>query len=65
MPDCVVGDPVRLRQVIVNLLGNAIKFTHAGEVALEVAVERGHGEQVRLHFVVRDTGIGIAAESRS
>ena len=64
VPDYVVGDPVRIRQVIVNLLGNAIKFTHAGEVALEVAIEGRTPEQVELHFVIRDTGIGIAPEKQ-
>ena len=59
---------VRIRQVIVNLLGNAIKFTHAGEVALEVALEvameESDPEQLQLHFVIRDTGIGIAPEKQ-
>jgi CheY-like chemotaxis protein/nitrogen-specific signal transduction histidine kinase len=68
VPDYVVGDPVRIRQVIVNLLGNAIKFTHTGEVALEVALgfapDGGSNEQVDLHFVIRDTGIGIAPEKQ-
>ncbi|MGB6946925.1 MAG: response regulator [Bryobacteraceae bacterium] len=64
VPDFVVGDPVRIRQVIVNLLGNAIKFTQSGEVALEVELEESTGEQVELHFVIRDTGIGIAPEKQ-
>jgi signal transduction histidine kinase/CheY-like chemotaxis protein len=64
VPDYVVGDPVRIRQVIVNLLGNAIKFTHTGEVALEVALDGHSGEQADLHFVIRDTGIGIAPEKQ-
>jgi signal transduction histidine kinase/CheY-like chemotaxis protein len=64
VPRYVVGDAVRIRQVIVNLLGNAIKFTHAGEVALEVAVDEAAAEQVQLHFVIRDTGIGIAPEKQ-
>ena len=53
-----------IRQVIVNLLGNAIKFTQSGEVALEVELEESTGEQVELHFVIRDTGIGIAPEKQ-
>ncbi len=64
VPDYVVGDPVRIRQVIVNLLGNAIKFTHTGEVALEVALDADSNEQADLHFVIRDTGIGIAPEKQ-
>jgi two-component system sensor histidine kinase/response regulator len=59
VPDSVWGDPVRLRQIIVNLVGNAIKFTDAGEVAVRVSMSSG---QVR--FEVRDTGMGIAEEHR-
>ena len=62
MPDIVVGDLGRLRQILVNLVGNAIKFTDRGEVALKVEVERTEGNQFTLHFVVSDTGIGIAPE---
>ena len=64
VPDYVIGDPVRVRQVVVNLLGNAIKFTHSGEVALEIGQEAGSDAEVELHFVVRDTGIGIAPEKQ-
>ena len=59
VPDSVVGDSVRVQQVIVNLVGNAIKFTHQGEVGIAVEVESGGDGQVTLHFSVRDTGIGI------
>lgn len=62
VPDLVVGDAPRLRQVLVNLVGNAIKFTSSGEVLLEVSLDERHDQEVKLHFVVKDTGIGIAAE---
>jgi two-component system, sensor histidine kinase and response regulator len=65
VPAYVVGDHVRTRQVLVNLLGNAIKFTNAGEVALDVAVTEQSDEEIELHFVIRDTGIGIAAEKQT
>ncbi|MDP2783485.1 MAG: ATP-binding protein [Sulfurimicrobium sp.] len=59
IPDGLRGDPVRLRQILINLLGNALKFTEQGEIALSVSPEsRGDG-MVCLHFQVRDTGIGI------
>jgi signal transduction histidine kinase/CheY-like chemotaxis protein/ligand-binding sensor domain-containing protein len=64
VPEVVVADPTRLRQVIINVIGNAIKFTAQGEVGLEVAVESRNRDQARLHFVVRDTGIGIAPEKQ-
>ena len=58
----VKGDPGRLRQILVNLVGNAIKFTDKGEVALKVELEREEENRVTLHFVVSDTGIGIATD---
>jgi signal transduction histidine kinase/CheY-like chemotaxis protein len=64
-PDRVVGDPVRLGQILINLLGNAIKFTNAGEVVLEVGLQSAEAGSMLLHFQVRDTGIGIAAEKQS
>ncbi len=61
VPACVRGDPVRLRQILLNLLGNAIKFTHAGEVVVNVSVEFRRAQATMLRFEVRDTGIGIAS----
>jgi signal transduction histidine kinase/CheY-like chemotaxis protein/HPt (histidine-containing phosphotransfer) domain-containing protein len=58
-PRLVVGDAARLRQVLVNLLANAIKFTPAGEVGVTVSARRLEGSRREVHFAVRDTGIGI------
>jgi two-component system sensor histidine kinase/response regulator len=64
IPRCLVGDSLRLRQVLLNLVGNAIKFTDKGEVFVSVdAMEIGDPE-VRLHFQVRDTGMGIPADKQ-
>ena len=60
--DMVVGDPVRLRQIIVNLVGNAIKFTSSGEVEVSVRSESQQDQSVMLRFTVKDTGIGIPRE---
>jgi signal transduction histidine kinase/CheY-like chemotaxis protein len=65
VPDRVVGDPGRLRQIVVNLVGNALKFTERGEVVLSVEVKRQTEEAVVLHFAVRDTGIGIPPDKLS
>lgn len=62
VPCRVVGDPTRLRQVLINLLGNAIKFTEQGEVVLEVGYRGSTPNGSMLHFSVRDTGIGIAPD---
>jgi signal transduction histidine kinase/ligand-binding sensor domain-containing protein/CheY-like chemotaxis protein len=64
VPDRVVGDPHWLRQVLLNLLGNAIKFTEEGSVELTVSGRPPDGADVALHFAVRDTGIGIPAEKQ-
>jgi signal transduction histidine kinase/CheY-like chemotaxis protein len=62
LPRTVLGDPGRLRQVIVNLLGNAIKFTDAGEVCLRVVDASPTTDGIAVHFTVTDTGIGVAPE---
>ncbi|QDV41841.1 Signal transduction histidine-protein kinase BarA [Stieleria neptunia] len=62
LPEYLLGDAGRLRQIIVNLAGNAIKFTSEGEVVIDVAEEDRIDDQVRLHVSVSDTGIGIAPE---
>lgn len=64
-PRRIHGDPTRLRQVLVNLLANAIKFTLEGEVVLRVEGEPLEGDEHRLHFTVRDTGIGIPSEKQA
>lgn len=62
VPARLLGDPGRLRQILLNLLSNAVKFTERGEVVLTVTTECREGDAVRLHFAVRDSGVGIAAE---
>jgi PAS domain S-box-containing protein len=62
VPDRLIGDPTRLRQIIVNLVGNAIKFTEHGEVVLSVTQVVLAGGQIELMFAVSDTGIGIPAD---
>jgi two-component system sensor histidine kinase/response regulator len=64
VPDLVRGDAARLRQILLNLIGNAIKFTPDGEVAVRVDVELGEGDHGILHFAVADTGIGISPDKQ-
>jgi signal transduction histidine kinase/CheY-like chemotaxis protein len=72
VPEIVVGDALRLRQIVVNLAGNAVKFTARGEVVLEVSLDDGiesqnerlAGQEVKLHFAIKDTGVGIAPENQ-
>jgi PAS domain S-box-containing protein len=64
VPDAIVGDAMRLRQVLINLIGNSIKFTDRGEVRLRVGVASALPDEVVLHFAVIDTGMGIAREKQ-
>jgi two-component system sensor histidine kinase/response regulator len=59
VPDSIWGDPLRLRQIIVNLVGNAIKFTQSGEIGVRVSASRTDERHLQLRFEVRDTGVGI------
>ncbi len=63
VPDILVGDVTRLRQVLVNVIGNAVKFTHTGEICVTASARPLSGELVDLQIHVRDTGIGISQES--
>jgi signal transduction histidine kinase/DNA-binding response OmpR family regulator/HPt (histidine-containing phosphotransfer) domain-containing protein len=65
VPPAVRADPGRLRQVLTNLLGNAIKFTERGEVVVEVRIAGSEGDLTQIRFEVRDTGIGIAPEAQA
>jgi len=64
VPRFAMGDAVRIRQILVNLVGNAVKFTASGEVTVEVSKEGEAGGQVCLRFAVQDTGIGIPADKQ-
>jgi PAS domain S-box-containing protein len=62
--EAVLGDPGRIRQIIVNLVGNSIKFTESGEILLSVTQEEESSELVSLHFAVKDSGVGVPAEKQ-
>ncbi|MCA9147776.1 MAG: response regulator [Planctomycetales bacterium] len=62
VPETLIGDPTRINQIVVNLVGNAIKFTATGEVVLRVTGLKLNDQKMRLHITVSDTGIGIAPE---
>jgi two-component system, sensor histidine kinase and response regulator len=64
VPDGLQGDPTRIRQIVINLVGNAMKFTAEGEVVLRVEVQEESEDEAVLHFAVRDTGVGIALEKQ-
>lgn len=64
VPDRMIGDPQRLRQILLNLVGNAVKFTPAGEVSVAVRTEAREHSRIVLHFTVADTGIGIPPEKQ-
>jgi signal transduction histidine kinase/DNA-binding response OmpR family regulator len=65
VPEALVGDPGRIRQIIVNLVGNSIKFTERGEIFVWVEQETETPDSVRLHFAIKDTGVGIPADKQS
>jgi signal transduction histidine kinase/CheY-like chemotaxis protein len=62
LPQQVVGDPVRLHQVLANLIGNAVKFTEAGQITVQAATARRSDTQAEINFSVEDTGIGISPD---
>ncbi len=64
VPENIVGDPIRLRQILINLVGNALKFTDHGEVFIRVRQKKDENAKLFLEFSVKDTGIGIAKEAR-
>jgi signal transduction histidine kinase/DNA-binding response OmpR family regulator/HPt (histidine-containing phosphotransfer) domain-containing protein len=64
VPNHIIGDPGRLKQILMNLAGNAVKFTHQGEIYIRTEVAEDLGERIRLRFMVKDTGIGIARDKQ-
>jgi len=65
VPDALIGDPTRLRQILLNLVGNALKFTDRGEVILRAAVESQTEQDLIIRFSVQDTGVGIATDKQA
>jgi CheY-like chemotaxis protein len=65
LPDTLIGDPVRLQQIVINLVGNAIKFTEEGEISIRVHLKTQKDDQVVLQVAVSDTGIGIPEEKQA
>lgn len=65
VPSYVIGDPGRYRQVLLNLMGNATKFTETGEIELSIDIESEYEDNIELHAVVRDTGIGIPKDKQA
>jgi two-component system, sensor histidine kinase and response regulator len=64
IPRAVCGDPTRLRQILMNLVGNAVKFTTTGEITVSTSIERDDGRSIVLRFEIKDSGIGVAPEAR-
>ena len=64
VPECAIGDVTRIRQILLNLLGNAVKFTQSGELELTVMLESQDDNRLQLHFMMRDTGIGIPSNKQ-
>lgn len=62
IPEVLMGDPTKLSQVLLNLLGNAVKFVEEGEISLKIVLDKELDQKVRLQFIVADNGIGIAEE---
>lgn len=63
IPETLIGDPTRLNQILINLVGNAIKFTNSGEVRINISTLKKTGNKIELKFGVKDTGIGIPEKS--
>ncbi len=65
MPTALIGDPLRLGQVLINLGNNAVKFTEEGEIVIAVRMEEQEEKRIKLHFQVRDSGIGMTPEQQA
>lgn len=65
LPSSLVGDPLRLGQVLLNLTGNAIKFTETGEVLICIRIEKEDSDEIILNFLVKDTGIGLSQQQQA
>ncbi|MEM6380705.1 MAG: response regulator, partial [Bacteroidota bacterium] len=65
IPDTLIGDQTRLSQILINLLNNAIKFTEKGRIVLQIKILHQTAEDIKLHFIIQDTGIGISPEKQA
>lgn len=64
IPNRIIGDPGRLRQILINLIGNAVKFTHQGEIILNITQKSRNAKEIVLQFSIKDTGIGIDVQNK-